>query len=76
MRVMIRQGVSRDMAALLVEDIKRAIDHFEKHPITGPDGQKGSSGAHPHLMRVRSCRERPRWRAILGGCDLASNASW
>jgi glutamate decarboxylase len=33
MRIMIRQGVSRDLAALLVADIKRAIDHFKAHPI-------------------------------------------
>jgi glutamate decarboxylase len=36
MRVMIRQGVSRDMAALLLEDIRRAVEHFEKHPIAVP----------------------------------------
>ena len=36
MRVMIRQGVSRDMATLLVDDIKRAIKHFDQHPATVP----------------------------------------
>jgi glutamate decarboxylase len=36
MRVMIRQGVSRDMAALLLEDIRRAVEHFEKQPIAVP----------------------------------------
>jgi glutamate decarboxylase len=36
MRIMIRQGVSRDLAALLVTDIKRAIDHFKAHPIQVP----------------------------------------
>lgn len=40
MRVMIRQGVSRDMAALLVEDFKRAIAHFEQHPVSVPMTQK------------------------------------
>ena len=40
MRVMIRQGVSRDMAALLVDDIKRAIGHFEQHPVSVPLTQK------------------------------------
>ena len=48
MRVMIRQGVSRDMAALLVEDIKRAIDHFEKHPITVPMTQQ-EVPVHTHI---------------------------
>jgi glutamate decarboxylase len=36
MRIMIRQGVSRDMAALLLEDFRRAIAHFDEHPITVP----------------------------------------
>ena len=40
MRVMIRQGVSRDMAALLVDDLKRAIAHFEQHPVSVPLTQK------------------------------------
>lgn len=34
MRIMVRQGVSKDMAMLVVEDIKRAIDHFQVHPVT------------------------------------------
>jgi glutamate decarboxylase len=33
-RVLIRHGVSLDMANLLLEDIRRALDFFEKHPIT------------------------------------------
>ncbi len=35
-RIMIRQGVSRDMAALLMEDIRRAIAHFDGHPVSVP----------------------------------------
>ncbi len=31
-RVVARSGVSRDLAGLLVEDIKHAIDHFEENP--------------------------------------------
>jgi len=34
MRIMVRQGVSRDIAALLVGDMKRAIAHFEHHPVS------------------------------------------
>lgn len=48
MRIMIRQGVSRDMAALLVEDIKRAIVHFERHPVTVPLTQQ-EVPVHSHL---------------------------
>jgi glutamate decarboxylase len=40
MRLMVRQGVSRDMAQLLVGDIKRAIEHFEKHPVSVPLTQR------------------------------------
>lgn len=32
-RVLIRHGVSRDLAALLLEDIKRDIDYFKKNPV-------------------------------------------
>lgn len=32
-RVLVRNGVSRDMAGLLVADIKRALAHFKKHPV-------------------------------------------
>ena len=32
-RIMIRHGVSRDLAALLLDDIKRAIDHFRQNPV-------------------------------------------
>jgi glutamate decarboxylase len=36
MRIMVRQGVSRDMATLLVKDFERAIAHFDAHPIIVP----------------------------------------
>ncbi|MGR3803214.1 MAG: glutamate decarboxylase [Marinibacterium profundimaris] len=44
MRVMVRQGVSMDMAQLLVEDIERAIAHFDAHPVTTPltEEERGS----------------------------------
>lgn len=48
MRIMIRQGVSRDMAALLVDDMRRAIAHFERHPITVPMTQ-GEVPVHTHV---------------------------
>lgn len=32
-RIMIRHGVSRDLAALLLDDIERAIDHFRQNPV-------------------------------------------
>ena len=36
MRLLIRNGFSRDMADMLLEDIRRSIDHLRKHPVTKP----------------------------------------
>ncbi|MFD1198085.1 glutamate decarboxylase [Brucella gallinifaecis] len=35
-RILVRHGVSRDLANLLVGDMKRAVDYFEKHPVSKP----------------------------------------
>lgn len=43
-RIMVRQGVSRDMATLLLDDIRRTIDHFEKYPVTKPLTQADHGG--------------------------------
>ena len=32
-RILVRHGVSRDLAGLLLEDMKRAMDFFERHEI-------------------------------------------
>jgi glutamate decarboxylase len=48
MRIMVRQGVSRDMAALLVEDIGRTIAYFDEHPITVPMTE-GELAVHNHM---------------------------
>lgn len=45
-RVLVRHGVSRDLASLLVEDIKRSLDFFAKHPIIRPLGGDEASGFH------------------------------
>jgi glutamate decarboxylase len=34
MRILVRHGFSRHMADLLLEDIARCIDYFERHPVT------------------------------------------
>ncbi|MEM8552607.1 MAG: glutamate decarboxylase [Pseudomonadota bacterium] len=47
MRVMVRQGVSMDMAQLLIEDMKRAIEHFQRRPVTEPLTQE-ERGAYTH----------------------------
>lgn len=33
-RVLIRHGFSHDLAQLMIEDLKRCIDYFQKHPVT------------------------------------------
>ncbi len=35
-RILVRHGVSFDLASLLVDDIRRAVSFFEKHPVTRP----------------------------------------
>jgi glutamate decarboxylase len=32
-RILIRHGVSRDMAAILADDIRRALEYFKTHPV-------------------------------------------
>jgi glutamate decarboxylase len=43
-RVLIRRGVTRDMAALLLEDIKHAIVHLTKNPV--PNSTAGPTFHH------------------------------
>jgi len=45
-RVLIRHGFSRDMAQLLIDDLKRCIDFFEEHPIENKSDKKESGGFH------------------------------
>jgi glutamate decarboxylase len=47
-RILVRQGVSRDMASLLLDDMRDAIDHFSKHPVTVSMTKEESSG-YSHL---------------------------
>jgi glutamate decarboxylase len=47
-RILVRLGVSRDMATLLLDDFRDAVTHFTKHPITIPM-TKQESGGFSHL---------------------------
>ncbi|WJV63403.1 glutamate decarboxylase [Pectobacteriaceae bacterium CE70] len=40
-RILIRHGVSRDLAQLLLDDIKRSIDHLTKNPILNSTAKPG-----------------------------------
>jgi glutamate decarboxylase len=44
-RILVRHGVSRDMASLLVDDIRRAVEHFKKNPVS-PAGEHRASYHH------------------------------
>ncbi|AZV95228.1 glutamate decarboxylase [Kerstersia gyiorum] len=45
-RILVRHGVSRDLAALLLEDFRRCLDYFAKHPVSVPGEQDDSGGFH------------------------------
>jgi glutamate decarboxylase len=43
-RILVRLGVSQDLASLLLEDFRNAVAHFGKHPVTVPMSKEESSG--------------------------------
>jgi len=43
-RILVRQGVSLDLAAILLDDIRDAIAHFDRHPVTVSMSAQESSG--------------------------------
>src|SRR5690625_4257933 len=43
-RILVRHGVSRDLASLLIDDIKRSLDYFEKRPVSKPLTENEASG--------------------------------
>ncbi len=47
-RILVRQGVTRDMAGLLMTDLRAAIDHFASHPVA-VSMTAGESGGCSHL---------------------------
>jgi glutamate decarboxylase len=47
-RILVRQGVSLDLALLLLDDMKQSIGHFDKHPVSVAM-TKDESGGFSHL---------------------------
>jgi len=45
-RILVRHGVTKDLASLLLEDMQRCFDYFEKHPITNPMVEAEAGGFH------------------------------
>jgi glutamate decarboxylase len=43
-RILVRLGVSQDMASLLLSDFRAAVAHFTRHPVTVPMSKEESSG--------------------------------
>ncbi|MFA5662421.1 glutamate decarboxylase [Castellaniella sp.] len=43
-RILVRHGVSHDLASLLLDDMSRAIAHFEAHPVSKPLTAAEASG--------------------------------
>jgi glutamate decarboxylase len=45
-RILVRHGVSRDLASLLIDDMKRSLEHFGKHPVSRPLTEAEAGGYH------------------------------
>ena len=43
-RVLVRHGMSKDLGALFIEDVKRSLDYFKAHPVTTPMTEKEAGG--------------------------------
>jgi glutamate decarboxylase len=43
-RVLVRQGVDRDLASLLVDDFRSAVEHFGRHPVAVAMSPKEAGG--------------------------------
>ncbi|CAG9432673.1 glutamate decarboxylase [Providencia alcalifaciens] len=43
-RILVRHGVSLDLASLLIEDFKRTLEYFDKHPVSTPLSEEESGG--------------------------------
>ncbi|MBT5415238.1 MAG: glutamate decarboxylase [Rhodospirillaceae bacterium] len=49
-RILVRHGFSRDLGDLLLEDMKRTLEHFEGHPVATPLTQD-EAGGYDHSGR-------------------------
>ncbi|HRK86787.1 glutamate decarboxylase [Alcaligenes sp. CHO6] len=46
-RILVRHGVTRDLASLLLDDFRRCLDYFSSHPVA-VQGQQDESGGFHH----------------------------
>lgn len=45
-RILVRNGVTRDLITLLLEDFRNAVAYFDRHPVTSPLGAAEAGGYH------------------------------
>ncbi len=45
-RILVRHGVSMDLASLLIDDMQRCLDYFDKYPVTTPLDDLDGKGFH------------------------------
>ena len=45
-RILVRHGVSRDLASLLLDNMRDALDHFKRHPVHAALTEQEASGFH------------------------------
>ncbi len=43
-RVLVRHGTSKDIADMLLDDIRRSLDYFDRHPVSIPLSEKEAGG--------------------------------
>jgi hypothetical protein len=53
-RILIRHGFSRDLASMLLDDLKRSIDHFTAHPVAHPMTEQEAGGFNHSGVHRRS----------------------
>ncbi len=47
-RILVRQGVDRDLASILLDDFKASVEHFDRHPVSVAMS-KDEAGGFSHL---------------------------
>src|SRR5674476_671204 len=64
-RILVRLGVSRDLASLFLEDFRNAVAHFSRHPVTVSMSKEESTGFNHLYMRpdgaARLVERGSRW---------------
>ena len=45
-RILVRHGVTKDLASLLLEDMQRCLEYFRDHPVTSPLKEDEAGGYH------------------------------